>query len=151
VGASRELRLASNSDREALPPRYTSRHNDPSADKEPPQLLETQHERFWDTSVGRQRGCAPTPFNDIFHIQAIQVAVFERRGSILDRRYLEDLLHILWPQGTDHMPWFYLARLVDTRSLYSKARVIAPGVGEQRVWRWFMEQIKSFLEEGSPL
>jgi hypothetical protein len=24
-----------------------------------------------DTSVGRQRGCAPTPFYDIFHIQAI--------------------------------------------------------------------------------
>jgi hypothetical protein len=34
-------------------------------------LLEAQHERFWDTSVERQRGCAPTPFYDIFHIQAI--------------------------------------------------------------------------------
>jgi hypothetical protein len=49
------------------------------------------------------------------------------------------------------MPWFYLACLVETSSLYSKARVIAPGVGEQRVWRWFREQIKSFFEEGSPL
>jgi hypothetical protein len=47
------------------------RHNDPSAGKEPPQLLEAQHERFWDASVGRQRGWAPTPFYVIFHIQAI--------------------------------------------------------------------------------
>jgi hypothetical protein len=41
--------------------------------------------------------------------------------------------------------------MVGTSLFYSEAQVIAPGVGEQRVWRWFMEQIKSFLEEGSPL
>jgi hypothetical protein len=53
----------------------------------------------------------------------------------LDRRYLKGLLHNLWPQGTDPMPWFYLAYLVDTSLFYSEAQVIAPGVGEQRVWR----------------
>lgn len=57
----------------------------------------------------------------------------------------------LWPEGKDYMPWFYLAYLVDMSLVYSEAQIIAPGVGEQRVWRWFMEQIKNFLEEGSPL
>jgi hypothetical protein len=49
------------------------------------------------------------------------------------------------------MPWFYLGCHVDTSLFYSKVRVIALRVGEQRVWRWFMEQIKGFLEEGSLL
>jgi hypothetical protein len=69
----------------------------------------------------------------------------------LDRQYLEGLLHNLGPQETNHMLRFYLVCMVDTSLFYSEAQVIAPGVGEQRVWRWFMEQIKSFLEEGSPL
>jgi hypothetical protein len=92
-----------------------------------------------------------TPLYDIFHFQSIQAALFGRRGNIFNRRHLEGLLHTLWPEGKDHMPRFYLAYLVDMGLFYSEAQVIAPGVGEQRVWRWFMEQIKSFLEEGSPL
>jgi hypothetical protein len=69
----------------------------------------------------------------------------------LDRRFLEDLLRSLWPGAQEYLPWLYLAYLLDMSLLYGEAQVIAPGVGEQRVWRWFMEQIKTFLEEGPPL
>jgi hypothetical protein len=92
-----------------------------------------------------------TPLYDIFHFQSIQAALFKRRERLPDRRYLEALMRNLWPEGKDYMPWFYLAYLVDMSLVYSEAQIIAPGVGEQRVWRWFMEQIKNFLEEGSPL
>ena len=92
-----------------------------------------------------------TPLYDIFHFQSIQAALFKRRERLPDHRYLEALMHNLWPEGKDYMPWFYLAYLVDMSLVYSEAQIIAPGVGEQRVWRWFMEQIKNFLEEGSPL
>ena len=92
-----------------------------------------------------------TPLYDIFHFQSIQAALFKRRGRLPDRRYLEALLHNLWPEGKGYMPWLYLAYLIDMSLIYSEAQIIAPGVGEQRVWRWFLEQIERFLEEGSPL
>ena len=92
-----------------------------------------------------------TPLYDVFHFWAIQAALFERRRLHLDRRFLEDLLRSLWPGAQEYLPWLYLAYLLDMSLLYGEAQVIAPGVGEQRVWRWFMEQIKTFLEEGPPL
>jgi hypothetical protein len=92
-----------------------------------------------------------TPLYDVFHFWAIQAALFERRRRLLDRRFLEDLLHRLWPGGQQYLPWLYLAYLLDMSLTYGEAQVIAPGVGEQRVWRWFMQQVESFLEVGSPL
>jgi hypothetical protein len=92
-----------------------------------------------------------TPLYDVFHFWAIQAALFRRRRRFPDRRFLENLLHRLWPGGQQYLPWLYLAYLLDMSLTYGEAQVIAPGVGEQRVWRWFLQQVEAFLEEGSPL
>ena len=91
------------------------------------------------------------PLYDVFHFRAIQAALYQRRRYRPDRRFLEHLLRRLWPEGHRHLPTLYLAYLVDMSLVYSEAQIAAPGVGEQRVWRWFVEQIETFLEEGSPL
>ena len=91
------------------------------------------------------------PLYDVFHFQAIQAALFKRGGHLPNRRFLDHLLPRLWPEGREHLPWLYLAYLVDMSLVYSEAQIIAPGVGEQRVWRWFVEQIEAFLKDGSPL
>jgi hypothetical protein len=92
-----------------------------------------------------------TPLYDVFHFWAIQAALSERRRRLPDRRFMEDLLHSLWPGAQQYLPWLYLAYLLDMSLTYGAAQVIAPGVGEQRVWGWFMQRVKAFLEEGSPL
>jgi hypothetical protein len=91
------------------------------------------------------------PLYDAFHFRAIQAALFGRGKDLPDRRFLNHLLRRLWPEGHRHLPCLYLAYLVDMSLVYSEAQITAPGVGEQRVWRWFVEQIGAFLEEGSPL
>jgi len=91
------------------------------------------------------------PLYDVFHFRAIQAALFKRGRHLPDRQFLGHLLRRLWPEGHRHLPWLYLAYLVDMSLVYSEAQIIAPGVGEQRVWRWFIEQIEAFLKEGSPL
>ena len=91
------------------------------------------------------------PLYDVFHFRAIQAALFKRGRHLPSRRFLNHLLPRLWPEGHRHLPWLYLAYLVDMSLVYSEAQIIAPGVGEQRVWRWFVEQIETFLKEGSPL
>jgi hypothetical protein len=90
------------------------------------------------------------PLYDAFHFWAIQAALLDRRMRPPDRWFLKDLLSRLWPGGQEYLRWLYLAYLVDMSLAYSEARVKAPGVGEQRVWRWFVEQIKRFLEERPP-
>jgi hypothetical protein len=92
-----------------------------------------------------------TPLYDVFHFWAIQAALFPRRRRPPDRGFLQDLLDKQWPEAQEYLRWLYLAYLVDMSLDYSNARVIAPDVGEQRVWRWFAEQVRSFLEEGPPL
>jgi len=91
------------------------------------------------------------PLYDVFHFRAIQAALFERRRYRPDRRFMDHLLRRLWPEGHRHLPYLYLAYLVDMSLVYSEAQIAAPGVGEQRVWRWFVGQIDAFLKEGSPL
>jgi hypothetical protein len=91
------------------------------------------------------------PLYDVFHFWAIQAALFGRRRRFPDRRFLQDLLSRQWPGAQEYMRWLYLAYLIDVSLDYSEARIIAPAAGEQRVWRWFVEQVRSFLEEGSPL
>jgi hypothetical protein len=91
------------------------------------------------------------PLYDVFHFQAIQAALFERDRYLPDLRFLNHLLPRLWPEGHRYLPCLYLAYLVDMSLVYSEAQITAPGVGEQRVWRWFVEQIGAFLEEGSLL
>jgi hypothetical protein len=92
------------------------------------------------------------PLYDAFHFRAIQAALFERRKSLPDRRFLRDLLTVLWPEGQEEtLPWLYLAYLVDMALFYSEAQVTAPGTGEKRVWFWFVKQIETFLKEGPPL
>jgi hypothetical protein len=91
------------------------------------------------------------PLYDAFHFRAIQAALFGGGKYLPDRRFLNHLLRRLWPEGHRHLPCLYLAYLVDMSLVYSEAQITAPGVGEQRVWRWFVEQIGAFLEEGSPL
>jgi hypothetical protein len=127
-----------------------------------PLPLSLAHRDFapWNTKLG-SRGLfvfdweraeeGVTPLYDVFHFWAIQAALFKRRWHLPDRRFLEDLLQDLWPGAQKHMSWLYLAYLVDMSFVYSEAQVIAPGVGEQHVWRWFMEQVRAFSEGGSPL
>jgi hypothetical protein len=91
------------------------------------------------------------PLYDIFHFWAIQAALFGWRRHLPDRRFLHDLLGRLWPEAHQYLRWLYLAYLVDMSLDYSEARVVAPAVGEERVCRWFLEQIRDFLEEGAPL
>ncbi len=91
------------------------------------------------------------PLYDVFHFRAIQAALFKRGRHLPDRRLLNHLLRRLWPEGHRYLPCSYLAYLVDMSLVYSEAQITAPGVGEQRVWRWFVEQIEAFLEVGSPL
>jgi hypothetical protein len=91
------------------------------------------------------------PLYDIFHFRAIQAALFGRRRYLPDRQILDHSLRRLWPEGHRHLPYLYLAYLVDMSLVYSEAQIAAPGVGEQGVWRWFVEQIETFLKEGSPL
>jgi hypothetical protein len=91
------------------------------------------------------------PLYDIFNFQAFQAALYKRRSSLPDRRFLQTLLNVTWPEGQKYLPWLYLAYLVDVSLLYSEAQMLAPGVGEKGVWHWFLQQIKLFLEEGSPL
>lgn len=92
-----------------------------------------------------------TPLYDVFHFWAVQAALFKWRRRLPDRRFLANLLHEQWPGAGEYLPWLYLAYLVNMSLDYSEAQVVAPGVGEQRVWHWFTEQIKTFLEKGSPL
>lgn len=92
-----------------------------------------------------------SPLYDVFHFQAMQ-SIWSRRGRLLpDQRLLERLLVRLWPGGQEYLPYLYLAYLVDMSMIYSEAQIVAPGVGEQKVWHWFMKQIESFLHKGSPL
>jgi len=90
------------------------------------------------------------PLYDVFHFWAIQAALFGRRRRLPDRRFLQDLLGRQWPGGREYMRWLYLAYLIDMSLDYSEARIKAPDTGEQGVWRWFVEQVRSF-PEGSPL
>lgn len=124
--------------------------------------LSLAHRDFapWNTRVG-PRGLfvfdwdsgaeGMTPLYDMFHFQAIQSALLGRPEHLPDRHLLRDLIDALWPEGHRYLPWLYLSYLVDMSLLYSEAQVVAPGVGEQRVWSWFGDQLDSFLTKGSPL
>jgi hypothetical protein len=92
-----------------------------------------------------------TPLYDIFHFRAIQSALLGRREHLPDRLFLRDAMDALWPEGHRYLPWLYLSYLLDMSLLYSEAQVVAPAVGEQRVWNWFGDQVESFLTKGSPL
>ncbi len=92
-----------------------------------------------------------TPLYDAFHFQAIQAALLKRREHLPPRTFLRSSLDAMWPEGRRHLPWLYLSYLLDMTLLYSEAQVVAPGVGEQGVWNWFAGQLRSFLEQGSPL
>ena len=124
--------------------------------------LSLAHRDFapWNTRVG-PRGLfvfdwdsgkeGTTPLYDIFHFQAIQSALLGRREHLPDRHFLRASMDALWPQGQRYLPWLYLAYLLDMTLLYSEAQVVAPDVGEQRVWNWFGEQLGTFLARGAPL
>jgi hypothetical protein len=92
-----------------------------------------------------------TPLYDIFNFQAFQAALYKRRSGLPDRRFLRTLLNVLWPEGQRHLPWLYLAYLVDVGLLYSEAQILTPDVGEKRVLHWLMRQIKTFQEGDAPL
>ena len=100
----------------------------------------------WD---GAQEGTIP--LYDLFHFQAIQAALFDRRDLLPDRSLLHRALDELWPEGHKYLPWLYLTYLLDMTLFYSEAQVAAPGIGEKRVWRWFGGQIETFLERGCRL
>jgi hypothetical protein len=124
--------------------------------------LSLAHRDFapWNTRLGpeglfvfdwERAGQDVIPLYDMFHFRAIQAALFRRRGYRPDLRSLEPLLRRLWPEGQGYLPSLYLAYLLDMSLVYSEAQVAAPGVGERRVWRWFVEQIEAFLEGGTTL
>lgn len=91
------------------------------------------------------------PLYDLFHFQAIQAALFDRRDPLPDRSLLRRALDELWPEGHEYLPWLYLSYLLDVSLFYSEAQVAAPGIGEQRVWWWFGRQIGAFLAQGCRL
>ncbi len=99
----------------------------------------------WD---GAQEGTIP--LYDLFHFQAIQAALFDRRDVLTDYPLLRRSLDELWPDGREYLPQLYLAYLLDMSLSYGEARVVAPNVGEDRVWNWFCQQIGDFLEDGPP-
>ncbi len=88
---------------------------------------------------------------DLFHFQAIQAALLRRREPLPDRQFLRRSLDAMWPEGHKYLPWLYLSYLLDMSLIYSEAQVVAPGVGEQRVWNWYGKQVESFLEDGPPV
>jgi hypothetical protein len=92
-----------------------------------------------------------SPLYDAFNFQALQAALQGRRGGIRDRRFLLTLLDALWPEGRKHLPILYLAYLAHVTLLYSEAQSLAPGVGERKVWGWFVQQIESALNEDASL
>jgi hypothetical protein len=92
-----------------------------------------------------------SPLYDAFNFQALQAALQGRRGGIRDRRFLLTLLDALWPEGRKHLPVLYLAYLAHVTLLYSEAQSLVPGVGERKVWGWFVQQIESALNEDASL
>jgi hypothetical protein len=88
-----------------------------------------------------------SPLYDAFNFQALQAALQGRRRGIRDRRFLLALLDALWPEGQKHLPGLHLAYLAHVTLLYSEAQSLVPGVGERKVWRWFVQQIESVLDE----
>lgn len=123
--------------------------------------LSVAHRDFapWNTRL-RERGLfvfdwdraeeGVTPLYDAFHFQVIQAVLFGRREPLPDLRFTLDLLDALWPGGRTHLSWLYLCYLLDMSLMYSEAQVVAPGVGEQRVWRWFTDRVETFAGGESP-
>jgi len=113
----------------------------------------------WNTRVG-PRGLfvfdwdgareGTTPLYDLFHFQAIQAALFDRRDPLSDRSLLRRSLDELWPEGHGYLPPLYLAYLLDMSLFYGEARLAAPDAGEDRVWNWFCGQVGDYLEHGPP-
>jgi hypothetical protein len=87
------------------------------------------------------------PLYDMFHFQAMQAALLQRRLRISDDQVTTTSLRALWPEGQQHLPWLYLAYLVDMSLFYSEARAKAPDTGERGVWSWFGEQVRAFLQD----
>jgi hypothetical protein len=92
-----------------------------------------------------------SPLYDAFNFQALQAALLGRRKGIRDRRFLVSLLEAIWPEGHKHLPKLYLAYLTHVSLLYSEAQSLVPGVGEKKVWGWFVQQIESALHEDALL
>jgi hypothetical protein len=87
------------------------------------------------------------PLYDMFHFQAMQASLLQRRLRISDDRVTKTSLRALWPEGQIYLPWLYLAYLLDMSLFYSEARAKAPHTGERGVWAWFVEQVGAFLQE----
>jgi hypothetical protein len=88
-----------------------------------------------------------SPLYDAFNFQALQAALQGRRRGIRDRRFVERLLEVIWPEGRKHLADLYLAYLTHVSLLYSEAQSQLPGVGEKKVWGWFAQQIERAINE----
>jgi hypothetical protein len=123
--------------------------------------LSMAHRDFapWNTRVG-PRGLfvfdwdyatdSATPLYDLFHFNAIQSALAVKRAHSSLPDHVESALERIWPEGRPHLPWLYLAYLLDVSLIYGEARIVAPDEGEDRVWHWFLDRIRDFLDNGSP-
>lgn len=119
-----------------------------------PMPLATVHRDFapWNTRLGEgglfvfdwesaQEGS--TPLYDAFHFNAIRAALAGK--PYRPGPFCQGLLQGCWPEGQPHLPWLYLAYLVDMSLFYAKARVRAPELGDERVLNWFGSQIDIYL------
>jgi hypothetical protein len=97
----------------------------------------------WNTRLG--------PRSLFVNFQALQAALQGRHRGIRDRRFFLTMLDALWPEGRKYLPILYLAYLTHVTLLYSEAQSLAPGVGEKKVWGWFVQQIESVLNEDALL
>jgi hypothetical protein len=91
-----------------------------------------------------------TPLYDFFHFREIQSALDVKRTHSSYPERVGSALERIWPEGRPHLPWLYLAYLLDVSLIYGEARVLAPDEGEDRVWQWFLDRIRDFLDNGSP-
>jgi hypothetical protein len=119
--------------------------------------ISTAHRDFapWNTRLG-PRGLfvfdwevateGAVPLYDALHFGAIQAAVRGRHFQA-ETPALTKLLALLWPAGQAHLPFLYLAYLVDMSLYYAAARVRAPEAGDDVVWHWLGRRIDDWLEQ----
>jgi Phosphotransferase enzyme family len=84
-----------------------------------------------------------TPLYDVFHFQAIQAAHAGRPFHPARGRH-QELSGAFWTAWNPHLVRLYLAYLLDMGLFYLEAGLHAPDGGDERVCRWFGEQIDAY-------
>ncbi len=92
----------------------------------------------WETAAGGM-----TPLYDVFHFQAIQAAHAGRPFHPARGRH-QELSGAFWTKWTPHLALLYLAYVLDMGLFYMETQLHAPDRGDERVCRWFGDQIDAY-------